>query len=130
MKMPFSNCSTEPDFFWRHLFISHNCEAKSIVAIKRVHVLVTGRVQGVFFRAYTKDRADELQLRGWVRNLADGRVEACIEGEASAVTRMLHWFGQGGSPHAVVTDVTQRELAGSCGTEPFAIRSTVGRPMD
>ena len=95
---------------------------------KRVHFLVEGRVQGVFFRAYTKDKAAELQLNGWVRNLADGRVEACIEGEAFAVARMLEWLAQG-SPHAIVTDVTQRELAVSCESEPFAIRPTAGQPM-
>ncbi len=98
------------------------------MAKRHVHVLVTGRVQGVFFRAYTKDKADELQLGGWVRNLADGRVEACIEGEASAVARMVEWLEQG-SPHAVVTDVTQRDIAESCGTAPFAIRPTAGLPL-
>lgn len=99
------------------------------MAIRHVHVLVTGRVQGVFFRAYTKDKADELQVGGWVRNLADGRVEACIEGEASDVARMLDWLAEG-SPYSVVTEVTQRELAGSCGSEPFAIRPTASWPMD
>ena len=99
------------------------------MAIRHVHVLVTGRVQGVYFRAYTKDKADELQVGGWVRNLADGRVEACIEGEASAVARMLNWLAEG-SPYSVVTEVTQRDLAGSCRSEPFAIRPTAGWPMD
>jgi acylphosphatase len=46
----------------------------------RAHVWISGRVQGVFFRAHTKELADELGLTGWVRNLPDGRVEAIFEG--------------------------------------------------
>lgn len=99
------------------------------MAAKHIHVLVTGRVQGVFFRAYTKDKADELQLSGWVRNLVDGRVEACLAGEASSVDKMLAWLAEG-SPHSLVTDVHQRELSGSCGSGPFSIRSTATGPMD
>lgn len=97
---------------------------------RHIHVLVTGRVQGVFFRAYTKEKADELGLGGWVRNLADGRVEACLEGEVAAVAEMLDWLALEGSPHAVVTDVAQQEVAGSCGSEPFTIRANAGRPSN
>ena len=49
--------------------------------MKRVHCLVSGRVQGVFFRGATQARMRELGVRGWVRNLADGRVEALVEGD-------------------------------------------------
>ena len=45
------------------------------------HVVISGRVQGVFFRASTKNKAEELCLTGWVRNRSDGTVEACFEGE-------------------------------------------------
>lgn len=45
------------------------------------HLIVSGTVQGVFFRAKTKDLADRLNLKGYVKNLPDGRVEICIEGE-------------------------------------------------
>ena len=77
-------------------------------AIKRVHVIVEGRVQGVFFRAYTRDEAARLGLAGWVRNRPDGSVEAVIEGEKTAVDHMLRWF-HGGSPHANVEKVQVTE---------------------
>ena len=62
---------------------------------KRVRVLISGRVQGVFFRAYTRDAALQAGLTGWVRNLADGRVEAVFEGDADPVDRMIAWCRQG-----------------------------------
>ena len=68
---------------------------------KRVHVIVEGRVQGVFFRAYTRDEAVKLGLSGWVRNRPDGSVEALIEREKTAVKKMLQWFHQG-APHSLV----------------------------
>ena len=52
---------------------------------KRAHVIVEGRVQGVFFRAYTSDEAKKLGLAGWVRNRPEGSVEAIIEGDAASV---------------------------------------------
>ena len=70
----------------------------------RAHVVVSGRVQGVFFRDYTQRQAGALGVRGWVRNLLDGRVEALFEGEEKAVQRMVAWCQQG-SPEAYVTDV-------------------------
>ncbi|MCS7279781.1 MAG: acylphosphatase [Thermodesulfobacteriaceae bacterium] len=72
--------------------------------MKRVHVFVSGRVQGVFFRAYTQKEAYKLGLKGWVRNLPDGRVEAIFEGEDLAVEKMIRWCHQG-SPGAIVTKV-------------------------
>ncbi|MEM7246299.1 MAG: acylphosphatase [Acidobacteriota bacterium] len=72
---------------------------------RAVHVLVTGRVQGVFFRQSTKEQADRLGLCGWVRNLLDGRVEAHVEGDSVAVSRLLHWMEKGGPPAASVTEV-------------------------
>ena len=59
-----------------------------MTAIAR-HVTVTGRVQGVFFRAWTRERADALGVVGWVRNCPDGHVEVHIEGQADAVDQML-----------------------------------------
>ncbi|MBE9520015.1 MAG: acylphosphatase [Proteobacteria bacterium] len=75
---------------------------------KRVHVIVEGRVQGVFFRAYTSDEAKKLGLTGWVRNRPEGTVEAVIEGDAGSVDTMLHWFYQG-SPGSRVTKVRVSE---------------------
>ena len=61
----------------------------------RAHVWITGRVQGVFFRAYTRDAAQRIGVSGWVRNLPDGRVEAILEGEADKVEKMIEWCREG-----------------------------------
>jgi Acylphosphatases len=73
----------------------------------RAHVWISGRVQGVFFRAHTKELADELGLTGWVRNLPDGRVEAVFEGEEDAVKRAIKWCKRG-PPLASVEKVEVR----------------------
>jgi len=70
----------------------------------RAHVFISGGVQGVFFRASTRDEARHLGLRGWVKNTPDGRVEAVFEGEKMAVGEMLRWCTHG-PPGAQVTDV-------------------------
>jgi acylphosphatase len=74
------------------------------VSLVRAHVYISGRVQGVFFRAYTRDKAREVGLKGWVKNLIDGRVEAVFEGEEKAVDDMLNWCREG-SPHSRVREV-------------------------
>jgi acylphosphatase len=61
----------------------------------RAHVLISGRVQGVSFRAYARDRAREARVEGWVRNLPDGRVEAVFEGSMPAVQRLVTWCYSG-----------------------------------
>lgn len=63
--------------------------------VKRARVIVSGRVQGVYFRANTKDTANRLKLTGWVRNLHDGRVEAVFEGEADKVAEAVKWCRRG-----------------------------------
>lgn len=63
--------------------------------ILRLHVLVTGLVQGVGFRHATYLEARKLRLTGWVKNLPDGRVEACFEGERSTLETMLSWSRKG-----------------------------------
>jgi acylphosphatase len=63
--------------------------------VKRVRVLVTGRVQGVFYRATCAARARQLGLGGFVRNLPDGRVEAAFEGPDEDVEVMLEWCRRG-----------------------------------
>jgi acylphosphatase len=70
----------------------------------RLCVRVSGRVQGVAFRAYTQEEARSLALSGWVRNLADGRVEVLAEGPREALERLLEWCRQGPS-HARVEGV-------------------------
>lgn len=61
----------------------------------RARVLIIGRVQGVKFRAYTRDRAREAGVLGWVKNLSDGRVEAVFEGTRPAVQRLISWCYSG-----------------------------------
>ena len=60
-----------------------------------LHGFVAGRVQGVFFRAETRRKAIELGLSGWVKNLADGRVEFLISGPDSALRQMRRWLREG-----------------------------------
>jgi acylphosphatase len=70
----------------------------------RAHVIISGRVQGVFFRMETMHAADRLGVLGWVRNRSDGTVEAVFEGDQAQVDAMLSWCQEGPS-HARVTDV-------------------------
>jgi acylphosphatase len=70
----------------------------------RARVIVSGLVQGVFFRAYTEERARELLLAGWVKNRWDGNVELVIEGEKEKVDKMVNWLYKG-PPHARVEKV-------------------------
>ncbi len=72
--------------------------------MKTLQVRIEGRVQGVCFRDYTRRQARAEGLTGWVRNCADGSVEALITGPERALERMLLWF-QEGSPHSLVTAV-------------------------
>jgi len=58
---------------------------------ERVHLFVSGRVQGVFFRVDTQREAQSLGLVGWVRNLPDGRVEIVAQGDAEAVRALVEW---------------------------------------
>jgi acylphosphatase len=69
------------------------------------HVLVSGRVQGVGYRATAWDMATRLGLSGWVRNLPDGRVEATLEGDRASVEQMLAWCRQGPKA-AIVKDLS------------------------
>lgn len=89
-------------------------------ATQRVRVRVKGRVQGVFFRSTVEEKADELGLTGWVRNTADGDVEAEFQGEPEAVDRAVAFCRQG-PPHAQVTDVDVDELSPSKGSDGFRV---------
>jgi len=61
----------------------------------RAHVYVHGRVQGVFFRATTRDKARSLGVKGWVKNCLDGGVEAVFEGEKDTVEKVVDWCKKG-----------------------------------
>jgi acylphosphatase len=76
--------------------------------MKRVHVFVTGDVQGVGFRWYCREQALGRHLKGFVRNLPDGRVEAAFEGDPAAVDQMVAWCRRGPG-WAQVTDVEVEE---------------------
>ncbi|MEA3337322.1 MAG: acylphosphatase [Chloroflexota bacterium] len=69
----------------------------------RAHVFVSGHVQGVSYRYYTRRQANALGVTGWVRNLPDGRVEAVFEGSEKAVRHMVAWCYRG-SPNAYIIE--------------------------
>jgi acylphosphatase len=70
----------------------------------RAHLVVNGRVQGVFFRAETRDQAAVLGLTGWVKNRPDQSVEAVAEGSREKIEKLIDWCRQG-PPRAEVSDV-------------------------
>lgn len=86
----------------------------------RVHVFVTGTVQGVYYRATTRDTAREKNVDGWVKNLDDGRVEAVFEGSTEAVEAMIEFCHEGSSA-ADVEDVAV-EYKDPQGEDGFDIR--------
>jgi acylphosphatase len=91
------------------------------VPLARLHLFVSGRVQGVSFRAHTADVARGLGLAGWVRNLPDGRVEALAEGPRPALEALADWCRRG-PPLARVDalDLRWGEPDGNLGS--FAVR--------
>ena len=89
--------------------------------MKRIHVYISGRVQGVFFRAETQRVANGFNLTGWVRNMADGRVEALFEGENKSVDKMLEWCHTG-PPAARVKEVVIEEGSYTGEFNNFSIR--------
>lgn len=72
------------------------------------NVEVSGRVQGVFFRAWTVEQAERLQVNGWVRNCPDGSVEAHLEGDEGSINWLIDLIGDG-PPSARVANVRVRE---------------------
>jgi acylphosphatase len=84
------------------------------------HVRVTGRVQGVFFRAWTNEQAQSIGVSGWVRNCPDGRVEAHVEGDPEAVEKMIGKMRRG-PPSAVVEDLRTWDVE-PCDFDEFEVR--------
>lgn len=86
----------------------------------RAHVFISGRVQGVYYRASTAEEAERLDISGWVTNLEDGRVEAVFEGPESAVDSIVEWCHTG-SDRAAVESVEAKYEAPT-GLDEFEIR--------
>jgi len=75
---------------------------------KQLHIIVQGRVQGVYFRVYTRQEAQKYGLTGWVRNLPNGDVEMKVQGDEKALDKMKQWCWHG-SPHSKVNNVIIRD---------------------
>ena len=91
-------------------------------AIRRVHALVTGAVQGVWFRKGAQHEARELGLTGWVRNRADGTVEFEAQGPRSDVEALLVW-ARLGTPGALVDQVAATDVPVSESDRAFEVRT-------
>jgi acylphosphatase len=88
--------------------------------MKRVRVRIRGRVQGVFFRADARARAESLGLAGWIRNAEDGSVEAGFEGDEERVRSMLDWCRRG--PSGAEVDEVEVETEEPTGETGFRVR--------
>jgi acylphosphatase len=88
--------------------------------VQRVHLWISGRVQGVFFRSSTREQARTRGLTGWVRNAPDGRVEAEVQGPPTAVRQLVTECHEG-PPGAAVTTVDVEEIAVVPGEEGFQV---------
>ena len=87
----------------------------------RIRSRVSGRVQGVYFRASTRDRAESLGLTGWVRNLPDGRVELEAQGAVEQLRSLAVWLREGPAA-ARVDSVETEDLPAGDATPGFEIR--------
>ena len=96
-------------------FHEHYCVLDpEVINIKtRVHVLISGRVQGVWFRANTKEKAEQLGINGWVRNTSDGKVEAIFEGDQNNIEQMSKWCKKGPELANVIdVNINSEEVSG------------------
>ena len=81
---------------------------------------IYGKVQGVWFRAHTKEMADKLGIKGWVRNVPDGSVEAVFEGDDESVEKIIEWCHRG--PPLARVEGVEVEYEEPRGEEKFEIR--------
>ena len=89
----------------RNLLKLINSQGKTAFMMsKRVHLYVSGKVQGVYFRQGMKETAEKNNVKGWVRNLPDKSVEAVLEGEESNVDAVIDWSNFG-PPGAIVEEL-------------------------
>lgn len=89
--------------------------------MKRAHVIVQGRVQGVYYRASARDHARRLNLSGWARNCPDGSVELVVEGERMQLEQFIAWCRKG-PPAALVTQVKVEWQAATGEFEGFVVK--------
>lgn len=89
--------------------------------MKTARILVTGKVQGVFYRVSAKKAADDLGITGWVKNLKDNQVELLAEGDYSKLLTLIEWCKQG-PPSAYVTSIEVEWAAVSSHFSDFQIR--------
>ena len=87
----------------------------------RVHLIIHGYVQGIFYRASTRETALSLGLSGWVRNMADGNVEALFEGSIDNLHNAVEWCRQG-PPGAKVTKIDEKWTDSKAEFDSFEIR--------
>jgi len=91
------------------------------VATRTVHLRIVGLVQGVSFRASARDQAVSLGLKGWVRNVPDGAVEAHASGDEGTIETFVAWF-RTGPPEAQVTSVVHVDVTPEAGLTTFEVR--------
>lgn len=88
--------------------------------MRRVKILISGRVQGVYFRMFAHNKAKHLGINGYVRNLPDGRVEIIAEADNSSIGKLIKWCHKG-PVTARVDDVEIIELESDEALAPFEI---------
>ena len=86
-----------------------------------VHVLISGRVQGVWFRASTRQKAEQLCIKGWVRNTSEGCVEAVFEGQEELVREIVEWCYHG-PPMAKVSNVEVKKQKSTEDFDSFSVK--------
>jgi len=88
---------------------------------RRVHVIIAGRVQGVYYRASTQEQAQSLGVTGWVRNLPNGDVEFEAQGSKAQLDTLIEWARRG-PPRAQVTQLHCKDCEPHAGETDFAVR--------
>ncbi len=86
-----------------------------------IHIIVKGKVQGVFFRATTREKAHEFNLKGWVKNLSDGNVEIMAAGEKENLNKLVEWC-KIGSKGAIVDKVDIEHISKNNTFKDFQIK--------
>ena len=95
---------------------------------RSIHATISGRVQGVCFRYYTRETARRLGVHGWVKNLNDGRVELTASGDEAAMNRFEEWIAHG-PPGAQVTDLQKTVVANAPAQYSFEIVGSGFEPV-